>query len=172
MAQGLSPVPEWQSCYFHDQLRLFLVVYVDDFKMSGPTENMAQGWELLRKASDNTPGIEMDDPKPVGRYLGCEHVVSKRKSPITGKIVNSIEYDMSDFFKQAVSDYKKLLHSDFLRKVSTPFIPDPIDDLQVSLQLYAAAAKLLVNADGLSDVDTGSVSDMYADALAELKTFF
>ena len=30
----------WQSCYFHPALKLFLVVYVDDFKMSGPKETL------------------------------------------------------------------------------------------------------------------------------------
>ena len=45
MAQGFEPIPEWQSCYYHPELKLFLVVYVDDFKMSGPAGKLVLGWE-------------------------------------------------------------------------------------------------------------------------------
>ena len=34
---GFVPIgDEWPSCFFHDALRLFLVVYADDFKLAGP----------------------------------------------------------------------------------------------------------------------------------------
>ena len=37
---GFKPVgEEWQSCYFHPALRLFLVAYVGDFKIAGPKDN-------------------------------------------------------------------------------------------------------------------------------------
>ena len=35
--QGFGPVTTWQSCYYHRKLRLFLTMYMDDFKMSGPS---------------------------------------------------------------------------------------------------------------------------------------
>ena len=34
----------WPSCFWHPRLKLLLTVYVDDFKLSGPEENMAEGW--------------------------------------------------------------------------------------------------------------------------------
>ena len=38
---GFIPVGcEWPSCYFHPKMKLFLVVYVDDFKLAGPTGNL------------------------------------------------------------------------------------------------------------------------------------
>ena len=42
---GFEPIHEsnWPSCYFHQDLKLKLSVYVDDFKMSGPTENLKKG---------------------------------------------------------------------------------------------------------------------------------
>ena len=43
---------EWPSCYYHKDLRLFLVVYVDDFKLAGPATSLAQGWKLLREGLD------------------------------------------------------------------------------------------------------------------------
>ena len=65
------PDPEgWPSVFFHDRLKLLLVVYVDDLKMSGPKESMQRGWELIGSR------IDMDKPGTVGRYLGCDHVFS------------------------------------------------------------------------------------------------
>ena len=48
LAEGgfVMPDPEgWPSVFFHPELRLLLVVYVDDFKMAGPTETILKGWE-------------------------------------------------------------------------------------------------------------------------------
>ena len=67
---GFVPIPDWRSCSWHAGLRLFLVVYVDDFKMSGPQDNVAKRWTLIRKH------IRTDQPQAVGKYLGCEHIVS------------------------------------------------------------------------------------------------
>ena len=41
---GFTPISEvWNSCYYHEKLKLYLVVYVDDFKLSGPKASLAQG---------------------------------------------------------------------------------------------------------------------------------
>ena len=65
----IMPDPEgWPSVFFHPELKLLLVVYVDDFKMSGPKESMSKGWELVGSR------IDMDVPTDIGRYLGCDHV--------------------------------------------------------------------------------------------------
>jgi hypothetical protein len=40
--QGFKPVGhcyEWRSVFWHDRLKLMLVIYVDDFKMAGPKAN-------------------------------------------------------------------------------------------------------------------------------------
>ena len=40
----IMPDPEgWPSVFYHHELRLLMVVYVDDFKMSGPKESMKKG---------------------------------------------------------------------------------------------------------------------------------
>ena len=54
--------------FFHPELKLLLVVYVDDFKMAGPIESMSKGWKLIASK------IDMDTPGQVNRYLGCDHV--------------------------------------------------------------------------------------------------
>ncbi len=44
---GFERVPEWESCYLHRQLRLVLLVYVDDFRMARPRGNIKAGWDLI-----------------------------------------------------------------------------------------------------------------------------
>jgi hypothetical protein len=116
---GFEPVKEWRSCFFHPKLQLFLTVYVDDFKMSGGAKALQEGWNLIRKA------IKMEDPTPIGKYLGCEHKVYKGLMPEGGPTriepskdsggtkaahkplvpVTWFEYDMSSFLKQCVEKY-------------------------------------------------------------------
>ena len=57
----------WPSCYYHKRLKLFLVVYVDDFKLSGPEEHLKEGWALLRRS------LNIEPEQPLGLYLGCVH---------------------------------------------------------------------------------------------------
>ena len=84
-----------------------LVVYVDDFKLSGPKCNLAAGWKAIR---DN---VKMGEPEPLGKFLGCSHKVATRLVPAGGdpnadytdadlkglqvKEVRCIEYDMEEF---------------------------------------------------------------------------
>ena len=67
--KGWVPVLKeiWKSLFFNPSLNLLLVVYVDDLKMAGPTENMKKGWSSISSV------IDIDDPEPYGRYFGCEH---------------------------------------------------------------------------------------------------
>ncbi len=73
--QELTPL---RSCFWHPYLLVFLDVYVDDFKMAGPSGNLAKAWKLVQEAGPTTPGIEIDPPTAVGRYLGCEHRVTRK----------------------------------------------------------------------------------------------
>eukprot|EP00959_Pyramimonas_sp_CCMP1952_P285974 5979712-Pyramimonas_sp.AAC.1 len=43
-AKGFVKCSPWRSCYFHKELQVFLIIYVGDFKRSGPADNLAQGW--------------------------------------------------------------------------------------------------------------------------------
>ena len=67
---GWIPIlPEiWQSVFYHPELELMLVVYVDDFKMAGPTKNMGEGWKGINSV------LDMDPSEALGRYFGCNHV--------------------------------------------------------------------------------------------------
>jgi len=68
---GYVPIPEWRSCFWHEAHKLLLIVYVDDFKLVGPEKSLVQAWSEIRKH------INIEDPTPIGQYLGCEHVPMK-----------------------------------------------------------------------------------------------
>ena len=59
-----------------------MVVYVDDFSMSGPDATIAKGWDLVRK------GVTLGEVEPLGLFLGCDrqiHEVPCKDAP-NGKI--------------------------------------------------------------------------------------
>ena len=88
---GFVPVEEWKSCYIHEKLGLLLVVYVDDFNFAGPKANLAKGWKLIRDK------LILDDPTPLGRFLGCEHTHVQKVLASSGASVNALEYCMTEF---------------------------------------------------------------------------
>ena len=51
--------PEWPSTYYHKEMELLLVVYVDDLKMAGPESKMKLGWQKLRSKLDLEPETEL-----------------------------------------------------------------------------------------------------------------
>lgn len=57
----------WPSIFHHQELNCLLVVYVDNFRMAGPTENMEKAWASIRAA------VNIGNPEPYDRYLGCMH---------------------------------------------------------------------------------------------------
>ena len=59
------PIDSWRSCFWNDRLKLYLTVYVDDFKMVCKTSDAAKLWQPLQKL------IRLSEPKPADRYLGC-----------------------------------------------------------------------------------------------------
>ena len=143
-AAGFEPVREWRSVFWHKKLKTLLVVYVDDFKMAGPTKSLPEAWRLLRE------GIKTEDPAPLSKYLGCEHRFvelhieegrnplealsasppvsggpshpSKRLPTSTVRVIYLV-YDMSGFLQQCVERYLELSNRTraSLRRVNTPF---------------------------------------------------
>ena len=59
----------WVSCYWHDELRMFLRICVDDCTFSGPDKSIKQGWALLRKGLVIEPEARIE--KNGIAYLGC-----------------------------------------------------------------------------------------------------
>ncbi len=56
---------EWPSVYFHHELKLLLIIYVDDFNLAGPEKILDAGWALLRTK------LNIGPEGPLGMYLGC-----------------------------------------------------------------------------------------------------
>ena len=39
--------------YFHKELKLLLVMYVDDLKLAGPAQNLTKGWGDVKVKATN-----------------------------------------------------------------------------------------------------------------------
>ena len=114
--------PEWPSTYYHKEMKLLLVVYVDDLKMAGPESNIKQGWTLLRSKLDLEPETGL------GLYLGCQLVRGETKLK-DGAKVSTITYDMESFLEQSVQKYLEIAGKDtVLKKVPTPSLPEEAKD--------------------------------------------
>ena len=116
---GFKPIgEEWPSMYFHDELKLLLVIYVDDLKLAGPSENLAKGWEMLRTV------LRIEPETDLGLYLGC--VLSQGETQLhNGKKVKTITYNMEGLLKLSVEKYLDIFGKDTkLKKVSTPSLPE------------------------------------------------
>ena len=114
---------EWRSCYFHPRFKVFLIIYVDDFKMAGPEAAMAGAWGLLREGK--TP-IAMGNPTGVDQYLGCKHIM--KSEIVDGRTIRSMTYDMESFLESCISVYVDLAGPGIvLKDVSTPFLDE--DDI-------------------------------------------
>ena len=139
----------------HPKLGVMLVVYVDDFKMAGPKENLSKAWDLVKSK------INMEEAAPIKRYLGCEHVqfehtVSgafdprmkwtqdekpKKEAPdlMFGKDelllsefkfnpckIRMIKYDMRSFMEQCLDRYRELCGTKY--KASLRHVDTPFLD--------------------------------------------
>ena len=60
---GFERIPDWHSTFWHPHLKLLLVVYVDDFKLAGPKQNLEKAWKLIQT------GIILEAPTPLGLTL-------------------------------------------------------------------------------------------------------
>ena len=98
-----------------------LVVYVDDFKLAGPRDNLAKGWELLRKHISIEQEVKLDGKGAT--YLGCRQVKSSRRLP-HGGLATVMEYDMEEFLSSCLEKFKELAHVKDIRPFPTPFITE------------------------------------------------
>ena len=97
---------------------MLLVIYVDDLKLAGPSENLAKGWEMLRTV------LRIEPETDLGLYLGC--VLSQGETQLhNGKKVKTITYNMEGLLKLSAEKYLDIIGKDTkLKKVSTPSLPE------------------------------------------------
>ena len=74
------------------------MVYVDDFRMSGPKDNLSKAWLAIRTGKN---ALSLDAPKPPDRELGCFH--RRFYSTVDGRPARVMEYDMRDFMKSCAN---------------------------------------------------------------------
>ena len=80
-SEGWERVKGWECLYKHKKSKLFLSVYVDDFKMVGKTESLGPMWKRLEKK------IDLEGPTPIMNqvYLGC----SQRPAEVDEELIAS-----------------------------------------------------------------------------------
>ena len=109
---------EWPSMYFHHELKLLLIIYVDDFKLAGPEKNIDAGWALLRSK------LNIGPEGPLAMFLGC----NQRRDTIKlhgGILANVVIYDMESFLEQCVLRYLEVAPKGTkMREAKTPFLHD------------------------------------------------
>ena len=119
LSLGFVPIGEcgeWRSCYYYAEMQIFLVIYVDDFKASGPRANLPGFWTKLGKL------VELTDVAPVTTYLGCLHETLDGKAP-DGTPVRGLSYNMEKFVESCCDRYEELSKKPIKwRPAWTPFI--------------------------------------------------
>eukprot|EP00959_Pyramimonas_sp_CCMP1952_P260764 5452400-Pyramimonas_sp.AAC.1 len=55
LSQDFIKCNPWRSCYFHPKLRLYRIVYVEDFKLPGPQAKLDKGFERTTGATRGMP---------------------------------------------------------------------------------------------------------------------
>ncbi len=111
---GFQPIgPEWPSCYWHQPLGLFLVVYVDDFILAGPQDTIKKGWKLMRQ------GLVIEPEKLVELFLGCMRIREERRLS-SGVKVTTMTSCVDLYLELAPPGTR-------LKTVPTPFLIDTED---------------------------------------------
>ena len=77
---------------------MVFVLYVDGLLMLGG-QKMRGVIEELRKV------VEMEDPQPLARYLGCNHTITTTGEK--GSRITEAVFDMSDYNRSALKEYLK-----------------------------------------------------------------
>ena len=70
-----------------------MIVYVDDFKMAGPTGSMAEAWKKI--GYNRKDGLHIEEPREANLFLGCKHEREKITLPNESAAVKLI-YNMQD----------------------------------------------------------------------------
>ena len=127
---GFVTIPDWPFIYIRiatvDGIRrvIIIIVYVDDLLMVG-------GKGLLPLLAQIRLEIEMDDPTPIGRYLGCYHHITR--SGVPGKQITKCVWEMTGYFDQALQIYRDDTGLS-VKPATSPYVPE-IDSAELDLLL-------------------------------------
>ena len=98
--EGFGDIPEWKSCFWRPELEVLLILYVDDFKLAGPTHNLPKAWAKIRSR------INTGEPTPLDHFLGCKHEEITYTPAGYDKLVRAIVYNMERFFEKCVKKWR------------------------------------------------------------------
>ena len=84
---GGKPIPNHPSCFWFEDKKLLMIVYVDDLLLSGPEDLHADLWKELRKK------VTLEPPEDLDRYLGRHHIFQPFKR---------LPYDLLEHFVSPV----------------------------------------------------------------------
>ena len=108
---GSIPIEEYPSTYvFPNYNNLALIVYVDDFVLSGPDGMHDKFWEDLGKK------VLIDDIGDLGRFLGRHHTTIKHDEH------ERFAFDMRAYSKDIVQDFAQLTGATAFKKAASPFL--------------------------------------------------
>jgi hypothetical protein len=93
---GFAEVESWDSTFFRASDKVLISLYVDDFLVSGPRAAVDKALAEIGKV------VMLGEASAVERHLGCNYSFRTE-----GK-VKHIDFNMSDFTKQCVSQYREL----------------------------------------------------------------
>ena len=71
------------------------MVYVDDFKMSGPADKVRAMWGKFGELDEDTK-ISLGPPEELGQFLGCLHEPLTKQ--VAGRTIRGIRYNMEKIF--------------------------------------------------------------------------
>ena len=92
-------------------MNLFLMIYVDDFELSGPTENLKIGWETFAAS-----GFKFVEEQPPGLFLGCIH--EPLETVINGVTARRFAYNVQAYLEDTVKRYCELVLDQTGQKVN------------------------------------------------------
>ena len=188
LSEGWTPVsPDaMRSVYWHPKFKSVLILYVDDFRISGPKSSMQAAWASIRKH------IRTGEPEPSGKFLGCDHKLSQKVIPAGGDpwrdytaeecrnhrkvgtlvTLNVIEYDMEEFLRSCVTKYCELANIEpgKLGKAETPFIDEVKADKEWQAYQYLRDDKQQNKTSKHEELEEGQLKSISARIL--MKTFY
>ena len=121
--RSFAPIEGWPSVYIKRFPRrqgekpgvMLVIAYVDDLLFLGTHEMQAE-IKAIRES------INIDDPTPLRKYLGCTHNVQKETMK-DGGVLTTCEYDMCDALAAAVKLFVSIT-GQRLKVVDSPYPPD------------------------------------------------
>ena len=135
---GAIKVPEFPStCTFPSYGNFALVVYVDDFLLSGDSDSGSHDafWAELPK------WIMIEDVGDLGRFLGRHHTT------IAHDDHERLAFDMRAYAKDMIQDYVSITNTKVFKRAHTPFlakVAEHLDDDNAVGELATSASSVLM----------------------------